>query len=79
MSNSIQKFSFCDGIISASEFSENEQKYIEAYYNFLVDGSISDTNRRKLERKRNSLGISKMEAGELEAILQIKLNENIKP
>lgn len=79
MSNSIQKFSFCDGIISASEFSENELKYIEAYYDFLVDGSISDSNRRKLERKRDSLGISKMEAGELEAILQIKLNENLKP
>ncbi len=78
MSNSIQKFSFCDGIISALEFSVDEQKYLEAYYNFLVDGTISDTNRRKLERKRNSLGISKMEAGELEAILTIKMNENHK-
>ncbi len=79
MSNLTQSKNTCSGIISSAEFSETELKYLEAYHTALIEGSVSDSDRRLLERLRDSLGISQMEAGELEAILSSRLNDEKKP
>lgn len=49
---------------------EDEQEYLEALKDLLEDGDMSDRERRMLDRMRQSLGISKQRAAELEASLQ---------
>ena len=68
-----------DSVISLSEFTEAEQKYIEAYYSIIIDGNESESDQRMLERLRSSLAISKMDAAELEAIIRTRLHENQVP
>lgn len=46
--------------------SDDEKEYLDALKDSLVDGVISDRERRLLDKLRNSLGISKDRAKELE-------------
>lgn len=75
MSNAIESLKFCDGIISPTRYEAHEQEYLKSCYKILVNGPISDGDRRKLERKRKSLGISKFYADEMEAVLSSKMKE----
>lgn len=79
MSNYTPSNNTFNGVFSPMEFSEPELKYLEAFHTALIEGSVSDSDRRLLERLRDSLGISQMEAGELEAILSSRLNDEKKP
>ena len=75
MSNAIESLKFCDGIISPTRYEAHEQEYLKLCYKILVKGPISDGERRMLERKRKSVGISKFYADEMEAVLSSKMKE----
>ena len=59
-------------------FTSDEKEYLEAVKEYLSDGSISERDRRMLERLRKSLRISEEQAVELEATLVPKLTEEEK-
>ncbi len=59
-------------------FTSDEKEYLEAVKEYLSDGSISERDRRMLERLRKSLRISEEQALELEATLAPKLTEEEK-
>lgn len=59
---------------SNSTLTENEKKYIEELEFILEDGSIGESERRFLERKRIKFGISTERAVELEASIKKSLS-----
>lgn len=58
--------------------SSDEKVYLEAVGEYLEDGSISERDRRMLERLRKSLGISEEQAVVLEATLVPQLTDDEK-
>lgn len=58
--------------------SSDEKDYLEAVEEYLEDGSISERDRRMLERLRKSLGISEERAVALEATLVPQLTDDEK-
>lgn len=48
------------------QLTENEQEYLETFREMTSDGEISDRMRRLLDRERESLGISRDRAAEIE-------------
>lgn len=74
MSNHSDSNNISNWVVSPEVFSETELKYLEAFHNVLIDGNVSESDRRMLERLRISLGISELMAGELEAVLASRLN-----
>jgi hypothetical protein len=52
--------------LAKPQLTEDEQEYIEAYREYLVDGSIDEKLRKRLDIFRKGLGISEERAKELE-------------
>ena len=56
--------------LSKPQLTEDEQEYIEAYRDYLVDGSIDEKSRKRLDIFRKGLGISEERAKELEKTIK---------
>lgn len=66
-------------VVSSVEISSNEQEYLEELKECLANGSISDSERRLLNKIRSKLGISEARASELEqSLLKPQLTEDEK-
>jgi hypothetical protein len=48
-------------------FSDNEKEYLEEYEAILLDGAVTEKERRLLNRMRDLYGISEERAKEIEA------------
>ncbi|SHG21336.1 hypothetical protein SAMN05444372_103204 [Flavobacterium micromati] len=53
---------------SIEDLNENEQEHIEEYQELLIDGSISDKERKMLNRMATRLAIPEERVSELETI-----------
>ena len=56
--------------LAKPQLTEDEQEYIEAYREYLVDGSIDEKSRKRLDIFRKGLGISEERATELEKTIK---------